>query len=161
MFWRRAQTTVYDATKQAYKTAVRARKDWLAEFKGLPVCAAMMRTWRQTARAMIEVEGEGNGTEPKPQLTPSRKKRKIMKGFKKWTGTANEGEWKFKGWSDNGHKAFVQHTMNIKSDVASGQCALWEKAFREVSTMQQEARMSEEEPAAMKYTVNRSVVWEL
>ena len=48
---------VYDATKQACKTAVRARKDWLAEFKGLPVCAEMMRTWRQTARAMIEVEG--------------------------------------------------------------------------------------------------------
>jgi hypothetical protein len=48
---------ICDTTKQTYKKAVRARKDWLTEFKGLPVCAEMMRTWGQTARDMIEDEG--------------------------------------------------------------------------------------------------------
>jgi hypothetical protein len=48
---------ICDTTKQTYRKTVRARKDWLAEFKGLPVCAEMMRTWGQTARDMIEDGG--------------------------------------------------------------------------------------------------------
>jgi hypothetical protein len=69
----------------------------------------------------------------------------MMKGFKKWMGTAGEGEQKFNGWPNNGHKAFVQHTTDIKKDVASGKCDLWEKAFQKVSAMQGgEARMSED-----------------
>ena len=55
--------------------------------------------------------------------------------------------------SGNCHKAFVQYTMNIKSDVASVRYTLWERAFRKVTAMQQEARISEEQPAVMKYTV--------
>jgi hypothetical protein len=52
-----SELLVHDTTKQTYKKAVRARKDWLTEFKGLPVCAEMMRTWGQMARDMIEDEG--------------------------------------------------------------------------------------------------------
>jgi hypothetical protein len=62
-------------------------------------------------------------------------------------------------WS---HKAFVEHAMNIKKDVTSGKCALWERAFREVHAKQQEqVRTSEDQPAAMKCAVNRNAVWEL
>jgi hypothetical protein len=64
-------------------------------------------------------------------------------------------------WLDNGHKAFMQRTTDIKKDVASGKCNLWEKTCRKVSAMQREARMSEDQPAVLKHNVIRSLVWEL
>ncbi len=83
-----------------------------------------------------------------------------MKGLRKWTGPADEGERKFKGWSDSGHKAFDQLTMNIKNDVWRGSYAIWEKAFQEVHVEQKKTNKNEEEPVE-KYSVNKSVVWEL
>ena len=84
-----------------------------------------------------------------------------MKGYKKWTGTADDGERKFKGWSDNGHKAFERYTQVIKADVEGGRCARWEKAYRMITAMHREARLDEVEPSMLKYSANRSVVWEL
>jgi hypothetical protein len=88
------------------------------------------------------------------------KKRKLMKTLKKYTAQAEKGERKFKGWSDNGHKAFEEWTVSIKQDVGSGRYTRWEKAVREVQAKRQEARRSEVEPIK-KYAVDRSVVWEL
>ena len=66
-----------------------------------------------------------------------------MKGFKKWTGIADEEEGKFKGWLYKGHKAFVQYTMTLKSsDVASSRYTLWERAFRKVTAIQQGAKVT-------------------
>jgi hypothetical protein len=36
---------ICDATKPACKAAARGRKEWLAKFKGQPVCREMVRTW--------------------------------------------------------------------------------------------------------------------
>jgi hypothetical protein len=44
-------------------------------------------------------------------------------------GNAEEGERRFKVWSDNGHKAFEHWTSDIKTDVRNGKYTLWEKAF--------------------------------
>jgi hypothetical protein len=155
---------VIDTTKQTYKKAVKARKDWLTELKRMPICAEMKRTWQQTARdeggLALNNENEPTQAGTATKKVRDKKKRKLMKGLKKWTGLADEGERKFKGWSDKGHKAFEQWTVNIKNDVMSGRYTLWEKAFREVHTKQEEARRSEAEPI-QKYAVNRSVVWEL
>ena len=73
---------------------------------------------------------------------------------------AEQGEQKFKGWSDNGHKAFEEWTTSIKSDVASGRYSLWKKAFREAQTKKENAEGTSE-AAQKKLVVNRSVVWEL
>jgi hypothetical protein len=104
-----------DATKPACKMAVRRRKEWLAEFKGRPVCRESVRTWGQMACAtMTDDENVANEQQELPNKKEREKKRKTMKCFKKQTGTADEGERKFKGWSDNGHKAFMQHTTVSK-----------------------------------------------
>jgi hypothetical protein len=71
------------------------------------------------------------------------------------------GEWKFKGWSDNGHKAFERHTHAIKVDAKGGKCALWEKAFRKIPATQREARLIDDQPSVLKHSVNRSAIWEL
>jgi hypothetical protein len=120
---------VRDATKITYKKAAKERKDWLAALICLPICAGMRRTWQQTARAEERNENETNAAVPEGKKERCRKKRKLMKGLRKWTGPADDGERKFKGWSDSGHKAFEQSTMNIKNDVRRGSYAIWEKAF--------------------------------
>jgi hypothetical protein len=114
---------VCDITKPAHNAAVRGRKEWLAEFQCRPVCRKMVRTWGQTARATkTNDENVANEQqEPPNKKERGKKKRKMMKDFKKWMGTADEGEQKFKGWLDNGHKAFMWHTTDVKKDVvASG-----------------------------------------
>jgi hypothetical protein len=120
----------------------------------------MRRTWQQTARTEERNENEPNAAEPANEKERNKKRRKLMKGLKKWTGAADEGERKFKGWLDNGHKTFEQLTMDIKNDVQSGMYAIWEKAVQEVHVEQQQTKKSEEE-AVEKYVVNKSVVWEL
>ncbi len=154
------ELVVRDATKKTYKKAAKARKDWLAALIRLPICAKMRRTWQDTARAEERNENEPNAAEPDGKKERCRKKRKLMKGLRKWTGPADEGERKFKGWSDSGHKAFEQSTVNIKIDVQRGTYAIWEKAFREVHIEQEKSKKNEEEPVE-KYSVNKSVVWEL
>jgi hypothetical protein len=154
------ELVVRDATKQTYKKAAKARKDWLAALIPLPICTEMKQTWQQTARAEEINENEPNAAEPTDKKEQNKKRRKLMKGLKKWTGAADEGERKFKGWSDNGHKAFEQSIMDIKNDVQSGLYAIWEKAYREVYVEQQEIKKSKEEPIG-RYQVNKSVAWEL
>jgi hypothetical protein len=88
---------VRDAAKQTWcKKAAKARKDWLAELCQLPLCDKMRRSWQQTAGAD---ENEQNAAEPAANDKKERekKKRKLMKGLKKWTGLADAGERKFKG----------------------------------------------------------------
>ena len=89
----------------------------------------MKNTRQQTACAEERNENEPNAAEPANKKERNKKRRKLMKGLKKWTGAADEGERKFRGWSDNGHQAFEQSTMDIKNDVQSGMYAIWEKAF--------------------------------
>jgi hypothetical protein len=154
---------VSDTTKQSYKKAVKARKDWLAEFRGQPVCVEMTGIWALTAAAEEVSENGPNAQEqPANKKERDKKRRKLKKGLKQWTGTAMEGERKFKGWSDNGHKAFVKCTKSIKEDVTSGKYTLWERAFREVhERLEETKRTTEDQPAAMKHTVDRDLVWEL
>jgi hypothetical protein len=50
--------------------------------------------------------------------------------------------------------------MNIKNDVQRGSYAVWEKAFREMHVEQKKTNKIVEEHVE-KYSVNKSVVWEL
>jgi hypothetical protein len=145
-------------TKDSHKKAVKERKDGLAKFRRLPACAEMRGTWHLTTGDEEASENEPNCSR---QDREKKRKRKHLKGLKKHTGEADEGERKFKGWSDNGHKAFVACAMSVKDDVTNGKHAAWERAFREVHAKQQEVRTGEGQPAAMKCAVSRSVVWEL
>ena len=70
---------------------------------------------------------------------------------------ADKGERKFKGWSDNGQKAFAQWTKDIKADAANGMYAIWEKAFRVVEL---ELRVKTRRQAVNKYEVDKMLVWE-
>jgi hypothetical protein len=110
-------------------------------------CNEMKRSW-QTSTADGILEG------PLCQLPTSKKeckkkKKKLMKGLKKWTGVA-----------DNGHRAYEQWTKAIKDDVEAGKYTLWEKAFCKIHRDYQERRQ-DDTLHIVKYAVNKSLVWEL
>jgi hypothetical protein len=67
---------------------VKERKDKLAKFRRLPVCAEMKSTWRLTTGDEEVSENEPNAQEPGANKNERKKrKRKLMKGLKKYTGT--------------------------------------------------------------------------
>jgi hypothetical protein len=152
---------ICDAKNTSYKKAVKEREEWIIDFKARPVCGEMLRSWTESACATRENAENESSNELPNKKERDKKKRKAMKGHKKWTGAADETERKFKGWPDNGHKAFKRHTHDIKADVEGGKCALWEKVFRKISATQREARLIDDQPSVLKHSVNRSAVWEL
>jgi hypothetical protein len=143
------ESVVCDHTTQTYKTAAKATRDWSVAFRRKPICIEMKRTWEEN------VENDEPAVNMKERQA---KRRKLMKGLKKFTGTASAGQRKFKGWSDGGHIAMEMTTKKIKADVDSGKYAIWEKAFREATYIRQQE--TKELAPVEKYVVNKSVVWE-
>ena len=142
-----------------FKSAVKARKDWHEEFKRLPAFRNMRQSW-ETSTADTALQGALRGSTITNSKERARKKRKHMKGMRKWTGVANDGERKFKGWSDKGHEAYVKWTVAIKDDVDAGRYSSWEKAIRQLQR-EVESRSETESGNATKYAVDTTTVWEL
>jgi hypothetical protein len=142
------ERVVRDRTKDTYKKAAKTTRDWSIAFGQRPICAEMKRSW---AGNMENDEQDLLGKKER-----HAKRRKLMKGLKKFTGAASAGQRKFKGWSDGGHIAMENTAKEIMEDVDSGKYAIWEKAFREATGV----RHKETRVAVDKYVVNKSVLWE-
>ena len=120
-----------------------------------PVCDSMKITW---VPGGVEEADENELNDDRKER--SKKRRKMLKGLKKWTGQKEEGERRFKGWSDSGHQAFVRWTQDIREDVKDGTHALWEKAYKEIHLEQLERRRVEM-IVVRRYEVDKTIVWEL
>lgn len=83
-----------------------------------------------------------------------------MKGMKRWTGSADKGERKFKGWSDTAHQIYEKWTTDIQEDDKAGKYKLWETAFVQVLEIQHTSKKHLDKPVE-RYKVNKTVVWEL
>jgi hypothetical protein len=83
------EMVVRNTTSERFKKAVKIRKDWLAKLKRQPICNEMKQSWKtSTADGILEGPLCHQPTNKKER---EKKKRKLMKGLKKWTGTADEG----------------------------------------------------------------------
>lgn len=151
---------VKDKESPEFKGAAKKRKDWLEKFKRQALSRNMRQSWELSTADSILQGPLCESTNMNSTKEQARKKRKLMKGLKKWTGVADNGERKFKGWSDKGHEAYVQWTVAIKADVDAGEYTLWETAVRQ---LQGEAQTRSESEAVntQKYAVDTSAVWEL
>jgi hypothetical protein len=118
----------------------------------------MDKTWKEAKENATPGGRAGPPTDKKERET---KRRKLLKGLKKFTGAADTGERKFKGWSDSGHRVFQKTTKEIKEDVNNGKYTAWEKAFRQVSLMRLREFETTRSMVVEKYAVDKSVVWEL
>jgi hypothetical protein len=148
---------IRDPTKKRFKDEAKKRKAWQTNFRDKnPVCAEMTSAWNPPEAG--ENENKPNGETSKKERL--KKRRKLMKGLKKWTGKADEGERRFKGWSDSGHKVYEDWIKSIKEDETEGLYGKWEQTFRKLHAEHQMNKAAEE-GVVEKYTVDRSVVWEL
>ncbi len=89
----------------------------------------------------------------------TKKKRKLMKDLKRFTGTPTAEERRFKGWSDSGHKAFQEMTKQIKQDVEEGKYKKWERLYKEYISMTSKTK-EQEDDKKKPFQVDKGVVWE-
>lgn len=66
-------------------------------------------------------------------LKKGNKRRKLLKELKGYTGNAQAGQRKFKGWSDDGHKALERLAALIRADVSVGIQRKWELSYLEMT----------------------------
>jgi hypothetical protein len=91
----------------------------------------------------------------------NKKKRKLMKGLKRFTGTPTSSEERrFKGWSDTGHKALEDMVKEIKTDVEGGRYMVWERLYREL-VFSDDKNKENEHRKKKPYQVDTTIVWDL
>lgn len=84
----------------------------------------------------------------------------LSLGLKKHAGLPDKGERRFRGWSGNGHRAFVELIGKIKNDVSTGEYGHWERLMK-VCHAENVANEQASEVTLRKYVVDRTFVWEL
>jgi hypothetical protein len=94
-----------------------------------------------------------------------RKKRKLLRDLRKFTGPPSKGERRFRGWSDAGQKQYEAWADAIGLDVEAGRYKKWEKAYKQVVADLELAARGEgggdDEPRVEKHEPNREKLWEL
>ena len=62
----------------------------------------------------------------------TKKRRKLVRVLREYTGESAHGERKHKGWSDQGMMTFEKYVEEIRKDVEEDKYVAWEKAYRDV-----------------------------
>jgi hypothetical protein len=154
---------IYDKEDRNYKKLEKKRVEWLEEFCKTEPCLETKDGVLK--KALIESDGSSNEAEAEEDLfdqkEKDRKRRKLTRGLRKYTGVAPEGERKTKGWSDRGMVAFERWVGAILEDVNDDKYVAWEKAYRGVMKRIGNYRKDIEEPLQPpRYEPNLGVVWE-
>ena len=91
-----------------------------------------------------------------------RKKRKLTRELREFTGASSQGERKHKGWSDEGMVTFEKYVKAIRKDVEEDKCIAWEKAYRDVMEKLGHSERPDRDPVQQRerYEPNHSVVYE-
>ena len=92
----------------------------------------------------------------------AKKKRKLTRELREFTGEASHGERKHKGWSDQGMMAFENYVEEIRQDVEDNRYVAWENAYQEVMQKLGHSRRTREEEKVeeARYKPNHSIVYE-
>ena len=153
-----------DKTSDDFERSVRARRDKVENVRSCRrICEFMTKSW--DSYDIVE-EGECTIDENDRHINVSggdiikerdRKRRKMMKGLRRWTGHMVEGK-KVKGWSDEGHRKFEDLCEIIRKDVADGKYKIWDNQVRLLYNKKESHCQNE---TTTRYSPNKSVVWEL
>jgi hypothetical protein len=91
----------------------------------------------------------------------AKKRRKLTRELREFTGVPSQGERRHKGWSDEGMLAFEKYVEMIRKDVEQSKYVAWEKAYREVMKKLGHTKNDDEDPLQQaRYKPNLSVVYE-
>ena len=149
-----ADYVIRDKTDKFYKVARQKRRDWCKQVKDS----------NESKEFLESMQGETEDNQPGNRMEKEKNKRRKIKELKKYTGVAEKGKRPFRGWSDEGHKAFEKWTAVITKDATEGRYTIWNKVYRKVAAEKNRLEGLEQDGTAkniQKYQVDKTVVWDL
>jgi hypothetical protein len=160
-------TAIYDKTDTTFKKLENKRVEWLEAFCTTDPCLqtndgvlkkASTDSTSDESISAAEAEAEDDLFVLKER---AKKRRKLTRELREFTGVPSQGERKHKGWSDEGMLAFEQCVETIRKDVEQGKHIAWEKACRNVMERLGLSKKDVEDPLQQaRCEPNLSVVYE-
>jgi hypothetical protein len=156
---------VCDKNDRTYKKLEKERVDWLEDFCKTDPC---LQTNDGVLKKALTDTGDGSAdadAEAKEDMfvdkERAKKKRKLTRELREFTGVPSEGERKHKGWSNEGMRAFEKYVKAIKKDVEEDKHVVWEQAYREVMEKLGHSKRDDDEPLQQaRCEPNLTVVYE-
>jgi hypothetical protein len=161
----RSSSVIYDKTDTTFKKLEKERVEWLEAFCTTDPClqtndGVLKKASTDTSDESREAEGEAD-EDLFVLKEKAKKKRKLTRELREFTGVPSQGERRHKGWSDEGMKAFEKYVETIRKDVEQSKYVAWEKAYREVMEKLGHTKKDDEDPLQQaRYKPNLSVVYE-
>jgi hypothetical protein len=158
-------SVIYDKSDTTFKKLEQERIEWLEAFCATDSClqtngGVLKKASTDTSDENVEQE-DGADEDLFVLKERAKKKRKLTKELREFTGVSSQGERKHKGWSDEGMVTFEKYVKAIKKDVEDDKYASWEKAYREVMQKMGHTKKDIDEPLQeARYKPNLSVVYE-
>ena len=157
---------LYDKEDSTYKKLEKERVDWLEAFCETEHCIQTNDDVLNKAAKEVSNRSIDSETLEDEDIIilkeRAKKKRKMTRKLREFTGVTSLGERKHKGWSDEGMVTFETYVKAIRKDVEDDKYVDWEQAYREVM----EKLGHTKKPAFVdpdqvgKYEPNLSVVYE-
>jgi hypothetical protein len=158
-------TVIYDKENDTYKKLEKERVEWLESFCQTEHCVqtnndVLMKATAETRDRSIDTDAASDD-DLILLKEMTKKKRKLTRQLREFTGVASQGKKKHKGWSDEGMVTFENYVKAIRKDVEQDKYVAWEKAYRDVieklghSKREYNVPLQEE-----RYEPNLSVVYE-
>ena len=159
-------TVIYNKEDITFQRLEKERKEWLEAFSRTGPCQqtkedVLKKASKNTSDDSVEPDSTAN-EDMFILKQRAKKKRKLTRELREYTGEASHGERKHKGWSDQGMVAFETYVEEIRKDVQDNRYVAWENAYREVMRKLGHSRRPPEEGTAVegRYKPNHSIVYE-
>jgi hypothetical protein len=157
-------TVIYDKNDRTYKKLEKERVEWLEAFCTTAPCLQTKDGVLNKASTDISDESSGKEASQEDQLVQKerkKKRRKLTRELREFTGVSAQGERKHKGWSDEGMMTFKKYVEAIRKDVEEDKYVAWENAYRDVMEKLGHSKREDEEALQKeRYKPNLSVVYE-
>jgi hypothetical protein len=159
-------SVIYDKNDTTYKKLEKERREWLEEFYTTDGClqtknGVLKKAVTDNSDGSNRTEGGAQEEDTFVQKERAKKKRKLTRELREFTGVPTQGERKHKGWSDEGMVTFEQYVKAVKKDVDDGKYIAWERAYREVMEKLGHSKKHGDEPLQQaRYKPNLNVVYE-
>jgi hypothetical protein len=158
-------TVIYDKNDRTYKKLEKERVEWLEAFCKTDPClqtndGVLKKASTDTSDESVDAEAAADD-DLFVLKERAKKKRKLTRELREFTGVPSQGERKHKGWSDEGMVAFEKYVEAIRKDVEDDKYVAWEKAYRDVMEKLGHLKKDDDEPLQQaRYKPNLSVVYE-
>jgi len=158
---------IYDIEDKNYKKLQKERVDWLEAFCKTELC--IQTNDDVLKRAITDITKDRNtGSEIGAAddiiilKEKAKRKRKLTRELREFTGVSSQGEKKHKGWSDEGMVTFEKYVKAIRKDVEDNKYVAWEKAYRDVMEKLGHSKRPDDDPVQRRerYEPNHSIVYE-